>query len=136
MPSLDDMAAAISELSDVPSRASVGAAHRINALIGDQFASGVDPFGQPWQPLKESTVKRKGGDRRILRRTDALSLETVARPAAGAGIEIDSLDYGQFHQTGTGRMVARPILPEGELPEEWSEAIDAAVEDAFRKAAR
>lgn len=135
MASLDDMALALADLSSVPSRAATGAAKRINALIGDQFDAETDPFGEPWKPLEESTVRRKGGDRRILRRTDALAGATHAKPVRPAGIEITSLDYGMFHQTGTVHMVAREILPEGELPPEWEEAIEDEIEIAFGRTA-
>jgi phage gpG-like protein len=52
---------------------------------------------------------------------------------AGAGISITiDAEYAQFHQTGTARMPARPILPDGDtMPDEWERAIDDAMENAF-----
>jgi phage gpG-like protein len=130
-----DLADRLAELEWIPSRIASEVAGAINESIADQFSAGHDPYGKPWAPLLPSTVRRKGGDRRILRRTDVLSSETVAKPTSGAGIEISSVDYGQFHQTGTKRMVARKILPDGaELPATWSKAIEEATERAFKKA--
>ncbi len=135
MSSFEDLAATLAELEDIPSRIAGEVADGITEEIRTQFDAGLDAYGRPWEPLLPSTVKRKKGDRRILRRTDVLSSETVARPTAGAGIEITSVDYGVFHQGGTVNMVPRPILPdEGELPEAWQEVIQKASDNAFKKA--
>jgi hypothetical protein len=137
MSAFDDLAATLAELDDVPSRISSEVADGINVLIADQFASGSDPYGAPWAPLLPQTVRRKGGDARILLRSDDLAAQTVARPTSGAGVEITSVGYGGRHQGGTKHMVARPILPDGgELPESWQEVIDTATESAFKKALR
>lgn len=128
------LAETLAELDGIPSRIASDVADGITEQIRQQFDAGRDPYGAPWAPLLPQTVRRKAGDRRILRRTDALSSETVARPTAGAGIEITSIDAGQFHQGGTKHMTPRPILPDGgELPADWLEIIDAATERAFAK---
>lgn len=131
-----DLADRLAELEDIPSRIAREAADGITEEIRTQFDAGLDPYGAPWAPLLPQTVRRKAGDRRILRRTDRLSSETVARPTSGSGIEITSVDYGGVHQVGDGtRMVARPILPDGaELPESWQDIIETASSKAFKKA--
>lgn len=130
-----DLAATLAELDDIPSRIASEVAEGITEHLREQFDQGVDPYGVAWSPLLPSTLRRKGGDARILRRADALSSETVARPTSGAGIEITSVDYGQFHQSGTKHMTVRRVLPdEGELPEAWQDLIGDATERAFRKA--
>src|SRR5690348_3268759 len=101
MSGFDDLVSTLAELEDIPSRIASEVSDGINEIIADQFAAGTDPYGAPWAPLLPSTVKRKRGDRRVLRRTDTLSSETRAKPSAGAGVEIDSIDVGQFHQAGT-----------------------------------
>lgn len=137
MSGFDDLVSTLAELEDIPSRIASEVSDGINDLIADQFAAGTDPYGAAWAPLLPSTVKRKRGDRRILRRTDTLSSETRAKPSAGAGVEIDSIDVGQFHQVGTVNMTDRKVLPDsGELPESWQEVIETAAEKAFRKVLR
>ncbi len=130
-----DLAANLAELEGIPSRIAKEVADGIGALVADEFESGTDPYGRAWKALLPSTLKRKGGDSRILRRTDALSGSTLAKASSGAGVEIVSLEYGEKHQTGTKHMVARKILPDGsDLPEAWSEVIDIATQNAFKKA--
>ena len=133
-----DLAERLTDLEDIPSRIAREVSDGITEEIRQQFDAGTDPYGAPWTPLLPSTVRRKRGDRRVLRRTDALSSQTVARPTSGSGIEITSLPYGGVHQVGDGsRMAARPILPDGaELPESWQDIIETASEKAYKKAMR
>ncbi len=127
-----DLADRLAELEDIPSRIAAEVADEINESLINEFDSGVNAYGNAWKPLLPQTVRRKRGDARILRRTDALSAATRAVPTSGAGIEIQSLDYGSFHQNGTKRMVARKILPDGStLPPAWSDAIEGAMARAF-----
>lgn len=132
---LERVADSLAELAVVPARAAAGAADSINGLLADQFAGGHDPYGDAWADLLDSTVKRKGGDTRILIRTGEAEAETKARPTSGAGIEITTKDYMSYHQTGTEHMTARPVLPGDGLPDEWEDAINAAVEAAFQEVA-
>lgn len=132
-----DLADTLAELEDIPSRIAGEVADGITEEIRQQFDRGCDPYGTPWAPLKPQTVRRKGGDKRVLRRGDVLSSETIARPTAGAGVEITSVEYGMRHQGGTVHMVARPVLPDGgELPEAWQEVIGDATDRATAKAMR
>lgn len=135
MSTFEDLAATLAELEDIPSRIAGEVAEGINELIQEEFVSGSDPYGNAWAPLRPSTVRRKGGDTRIMRQSDDLSSGTVARASSGAGIEISSLEYGGYHQGPTSNRVARPVLPDGgELPEAWQEVIEAATDKAFTKA--
>lgn len=132
-----ELADRLADLDGIPSRISARVADGITEQIRQQFDAGRDPYGRSWAPLLPQTIRRKRGDSRILRRTDVLSSETVARPTSGAGIEITSVEYGQHHQSGTMHMVARRVLPDGdELPEAWQEIIEEASSKAFRKAMR
>ena len=134
MSGLDTLMANLGELEGIPSRIAAKVSERLTDLLFEEFEEEHDPYGAAWAPLLPQTVKRKRGDDRILRRTDALSIETVAHPRGGAGIEISSLDYGRFHQTGTRHMVARPVLPGGdELPDSWQAIIEEETEAAFSK---
>lgn len=124
------LAANLGELKGLPSRISKRVADGISALMSAQFDAETDPYGNPWAPLLRQTIRRKGGDSRILRRTDKLFATVGALPSAGAGVDLSAEDYGQFHQGGTVNMVERPIFPDGdELPEDWSAVIDEAFED-------
>ena len=96
------------------------AAPEIERLLTEQFWAGTDPFGATWAPLV------KTGDASHLIKTGALlsSLHITGRPG---GFDFEMADYGGYHQYGTSKMVARPILPlGGEYPDSW----DAAVADA------
>lgn len=124
----------LGELAQVPSRAAKDAATRISSLVAREFETGTDPYGAAWKPLAASTIRRKGHDT-ILVDTGKLALGTGAKPSGGAGIELASVDYGQYHQSGTSRMPRRPIFPDrAELPKDWQEAIEAAVSATFRRA--
>jgi len=129
-----DLADRLAQLAEIPSRIAAKVAEEITESLADEFDSGMNSYGTPWKPLLPQTVRRKKGDARILRRTDALSAATIARPMGGAGVEIVSLDHGNFHQTGTKHMVARKILPDGgTLPRPWAEAIQSALDQEFAK---
>lgn len=135
--SFDGLIDTLSELDGIPSRIARTVADRLNEEIGDQFVRQTDPYGKPWAPLLPSTVRRKRGDTRILARTDELASTTEASPTAGAGIEITSVEYGQFHQSGTKNMTRRAVLPdEGELPPAWLDIIQEATDEEFAKAMR
>ncbi len=131
---LEQLSANLAELSDVPSRAARGAAARINVALQEQFDGEHDPDGRPWAKLLPQTVRRKGGDSRILQRTGEMREGTYARPSQGSGIEISSVEYASFHQTGTKHMTKRPVLPAQDgLPDEWTEIVDDEVAKAFAR---
>lgn len=133
MAGIRDLVARLAELEGIPSRISKEVADGIGELVAAEFAGQHDPYGKPWAPLKESTVRRKGHSR-ILSDSGLLSGSTEARPSAGAGVGITSIEYGTYHQTGTKFMVARKILPDGpDLPKAWSAVIDRAAQKAFAK---
>lgn len=96
------------------------AAPDIERLVTEQFWAGTDPFGNAWAPLV------KTGEQSHLIDTGAL-LSSVSITGQPEGFDFAMASYGSYHQTGTSRMVARPILPlAGEYPDSW----DAAVADA------
>lgn len=80
------------------------------------FARQSDPDGNPWAPLKPSTLRRKR-TRSILRETSTLAggisltsaTKTQATIQATAGSE-----YGIFHQTGTRKMAQRQFIGIGD----------------------
>ncbi len=136
MSTFADLAARLADLENIPSRIASEVAEGITAEIRQQFDAGVNAYGAPWRPLLPSTVRRKRGDTRILRRTDALSSSATAAPQSGAGVEVGMLDYGGVHQAGE-TIAKRAILPDGDdLPPAWQAIIETATEKAFAKALR
>ena len=127
-------ARALRELSRVPAAAAADASRELDAVIREQHGAEVDPYGQPWAPLKPSTVKRKGGDTRILKRSDVMLDELSIRPSQGAGLTLTfGAAYAAFHQLGTKDMVPRRLLPLAAMPKTWSDAIKRALDARFQK---
>lgn len=121
-----ELAARMADLASIPSRATRASSEAIRALIARQFAEGTDAYGNTWAPLAD-------GQDSHLYRTGNLFRSIDVRPMAGAGVQITvGAEYGAYHQSGTSRMPARPILPDGpELPEEWERKILDELEEAF-----
>ncbi len=122
------------QLSKVPAKASRDAAKEIKARIRQEFATGTDPYGNAWAPLRPATLA-KGRQPPPLTDTGEMASVTV-EPAAKAGIVISlGADYSRFHQTGTRNMAARPILPDHRgLPDTWRRSIEDAIDRAWRRA--
>lgn len=125
----------IRKLADVPAQAAKSASKRIGDLIEEQFAQGTDPYGRPWAALRPYTLA-KGRTPPPLTDSGAMRESVEVKPMAGAGIEVTmGVDYATFHQTGTGNMAQRQILPQsGGFPRSWSKAIDESVAEATKKA--
>jgi len=123
----------LAELAKIPSQISKPVSKSINTLIHAQFAQGQDPYGKGWTKLAPSTIQKKGHSS-ILFETGKLAASTIAVPMSGAGIELRSIDYGQFHQFGTKYMVAREVFPaREELPLAWQAAIKKAYSDRMQR---
>lgn len=131
----DQLARNVERLARVPSRVAAAAAPEIARLIDLQFAEGHDPYGRAWAPLKPSTLAR---GRRPPPLTDRGKMRggVQVRPMPGAGLEISFADPvpAIFHQYGTRKMVARPLLPRGTFPATWARALERAGQTEFRKA--
>ena len=122
------------ELATVPSRAAREASEDIQTLIDDEYSHGADPYGSAWAPLRPSTLAT-GRTPPPLTASSDMRDGTEVHPMSGAGIDV-SIDepYWVFHQTGTARMAARPILPDGtELPPSWVSAIAGACDAAVKR---
>jgi hypothetical protein len=129
-----ELADHIGALEGIPSRIARPVADRFTELLGQEFDQETNPYGVPWAELADSTIRKKGHDQ-ILFETGELSENTIAVPLSGAGIELRSVDHGQFHQAGDPpRMPARKILPDrAELPLSWQNAIREETEAAFKR---
>ncbi|MBP0006217.1 MAG: phage virion morphogenesis protein [Cyanobacteria bacterium SBC] len=84
-------------------------------------SAGADPYGNTWKPKKtgEASFLRNTGDLEASRSWTAGGME--ARVGYGAF-------YAKFHQNGTSKMVARPLVPEGDIPPDWQEEIQDIVD--------
>lgn len=119
----------LAQLAKIPSQLSKPVSEEINKLIQTQFAQQQDPYGKAWAKLSPYTIHKKGHSS-ILFETGKLAASTIAVPMSGAGVELRSVDYGNFHQFGTKYMVAREILPgRDELPLAWQAVIQKAYSD-------
>lgn len=78
----------------------------LGAIVREAFAGERSPAGVAWKPLRRP---RPG---RILERSGRLRKGATRVLFAGQRIVIDLPPYGAYHQDGTGRMPARPFLPD------------------------
>ena len=109
---------ALRALADVPSRVASEGAAAITVRLQQQFAKGADPYDNAWKALAT-------GEASHLTKSGAMSGATKATPMAGAGIALESPSPANFHQGGTSRMPARPVLPSGPLPASWRADLQA-----------
>lgn len=78
----------------------------LGAIVRESFAGERSPAGDAWGAL------RRPRPRRILERSERLRKAAGRVLFAGQRIVIDLPPYGAYHQDGTGRMPARPFLPD------------------------
>jgi hypothetical protein len=122
------------KLLRVPAKVSSRGAARITSLWQSAYAAGRSPDGQRWPKLAASTVARKG-HARILDETGATKRAARAKPAAGAGIRLDTGPKAAWHMTSYGGRPARRVLPL-RLPAEWRRALEEIADDEHRRALR
>lgn len=96
---------------------------RLHELVEKGWETRTDPYGQGWKPTQQPNP--------ILEETAAMRGK-VAHEVVSNGITLKVDDWkAAFHQYGTKRgIVPRRMLPSGELPEAWAEAIQEEA-DAF-----
>ena len=132
MSALAGVMQAMRKLSKVPSQVAKDGSVAIRKLMVDQFRAGTDAYGRAWAPLRPATLD-KGRSPPPLTDSGVMA-NVVARPSSGAGITITlGADYSRYHQTGTSRMVARPIFPDRQLPATWVRALSDAADRAFER---
>jgi hypothetical protein len=105
---LSDSRAAF-EIADGMAEAALG-------LVAEGFSREADPFGNRWAP------KKRDDGRRILRGETNRLIQFRKQFVNQHGFRVTSLaPYARYHQSGTRRMVARPMVPRGNrLPAKWS----------------
>lgn len=124
----------LAALASIPSKVSREVADGITEQLQTEFKQGTDPYGKAWKPLQPSTLK-SGRHPPPLTDSGKLRDGTVAQPMQGAGVSIVlGAPYGVFHQYGTPKMAARPILPTKGMPKSWSAIIRTAASRLLKKA--
>ncbi len=122
---------ALSNISARMDRARAEASRRvaaaITAVIDREFATGTDPRGVPWAPLKKSTLAR---GRRPPPLTDTGKMRASV-VVSGGSLDVSIASPAGFHQSGTRYMRARPIVPTGPGAAKWVAAVNAAIQSAF-----
>jgi phage gpG-like protein len=131
----------LEELATVPSRVARAVAADLQKLVERGYASGKDPYGATWSPLKKRTLQKHGPP--PLTFTGIMREDTRVSPRAGAGIVMVAEFPAAIHMTGAGNpspedpqpewgMEARPMFPDrDELPPSWQDAIDRRIAEAF-----
>jgi phage virion morphogenesis protein len=111
------------------------------AFTAQRFATGTDPDGNPWAPLRPRTIRYKRGSGVLqetgrLRSSFTMAVETATNRARVRGEAF----YGRFHQSGIEspeggmRTVARPIFPERAIPTELDRRIRVITREEMDKA--
>lgn len=120
----------------------------------DRFAKQDDPWGRPWQPSQRVLDVRSGASQARRKKKGLESSPGPGRTLYDKGnlvksFEVDSsgkdvflgqksnIVYFKFHQWGTSKMVARPMMPLGgsaeapsvDLPASYEEAIEKLIKD-------
>lgn len=119
------------------------AAPELRALVEQEFATGTNPYGTAWKPLRPSTLKRHGPP--PLTASGAMR-GGVTVEASGTDIVFTAPSPAFLHQYGWRRKLpktrkikrkgqvvgskthgtggpARPIFPNGRVPDKWRQLI-------------
>jgi hypothetical protein len=98
----------------------------IQQVVESQYDQGKGPDGEKWANKADGTPSnlQKSG---VMR-----SRSQVVAGVKGVTVRIPS--PGGWHQGGTSRMPARPLVPEGDqLPREWEKAAQEAAAAVIRE---
>ncbi len=113
-------------LADISDRVADAAVPKIHSLVAAEFASKTDPYGAGWRPIKAATHKR-GTSSALIRSGELRSSVQVTADGHSIKATVD-VPYVQYAAGG-----GRAVLPEGELPPKWSEALTQEAAKQFDK---
>jgi phage gpG-like protein len=123
-PRFDPLAVKMRQLTPGRIRQAAAGAVRdtVELLVDERFEERAEPNRSAWEPRKPPT-----GTWPILEKTGRMR-KSYRVTATTTGVKVEnSTKYAGYHETGTANMVARPVLPDGNLPADWRARIDAAV---------
>jgi phage gpG-like protein len=104
-------------------------AEELLGLVQDGFRSETDPAGRRWE-----RKKRPDGRQVLVGKTARLRRGWHVEKMGRTSVTIaPAVDYADFHQQGTKRMVARKMVPEGVLPRAWGDRINESVQEILRQ---
>jgi hypothetical protein len=102
---LNEMLEALRDLHQLQERVAKLSAPRVEEAARAQAAAGLDPEGRPWTPTKD-------GRRPLVHASNAIHVD-----ALGGVVVIVLTGKEVFHHFGTGRVAARRIIPDAEVPD-------------------
>ena len=102
--------------------------------LEETYTAENDPYGVPWAPLAPSTLRQKAGSA-ILIEKGSLNASLGYNLLGSQAAEIGYVDYkAKWHQDGTSKMPARPIVPDDGLPSEWEPRLETLIEGYLKEA--
>lgn len=127
---LDALSRALQGATDIVQDVAAESVIELRNAVDSEFTLGADPYGANWQPLAESTKRRRPW-RDDPPLTDTGKMRGSLQVALAPQSILFSIDGpAEYHQRGGGRLPQRKIFPnEGEpLPDAWAAAIKDALE--------
>jgi hypothetical protein len=126
---LEKLKASLQKTLGVPQKAAIRFAPVLAGFLRQEFATGTDPWGDPWKPLKGVTLRKGRHPPPLTASGSAASSLTVT--AAGVKDRASLAEYLRYHLT------SRPVLPlRGDTwPAKWLEAVKVQAAAALRELA-
>lgn len=129
---IDDAIAKFEKIGKIPKdkKTLTRIGHAVKKVILKQFEASVDPYGNPWKPVKRT---RNGG--KPLVDTGFLKKSIIFRTDQGMRLTFTAnAEYGAYHQNGVG-VAQRPFFPTSRgVPESYIREARRVIEDSVRAA--
>lgn len=98
------------------------------------YAAQQDPYGSGWAALRPSTLKHKTGPA-ILIESGSLNASLGFKLSGATSATVGFTDKkAKWHQHGTSKMQARPIVPTNGLPPAWEPSMRNMLDSYLREA--
>lgn len=138
---LDRLIAALESTEKLQTRINKETAKAIEVELRKQYETGTDPDGNPYSPLAPSTLARGRTPPPLTDKGIMKANTKVFSTPKGWRIDVKrpgkNPNVPKFHQDGTAKMPARPIVPPaGKVPARWATVIQqvclTAIVDHFK----